>query len=142
MKLKFTKTKDDHIKVETGGGFYVGSFIYAGDMWHLDLMRTQVSLLDPQQLQELSMKSNMLNSNLPEGQHLKISFYSLYDRGIKIHPIEIMNELGVRFSRAVPQYPDQYWFIGCRNVPEDLPNYITVINDETIYRYEYSTKNT
>ena len=134
MKLKFIQTKDDHIRVETKAGFYIGSFFKSGEEWFLDLLRTQVSVLGEDHLRELSMKSNILNSKIPQGIHLKINYYSLYDMGIKIHPIEIMNELGIRFTSAVQKW-GEYWFIDCKNVPEDLPTYITRISDEVVYGY-------
>lgn len=45
--------------------------------------------------------------------------------GIAQHPQELMRYLGISYERAVPQsIGDQWWFYGCKNVPNPLPCYL------------------
>ena len=48
-----------------------------------------------------------------------------------LHPQQVMKELGITYQHATPQsMGDQWWFWNCQNVPEPLPDYITVLDIE------------
>jgi len=57
--------------------------------------------------------------------HLRFSMY-----GAPLsHPQQVMKELGITYQHATPQsMGDQWWFWNCQNVPEPLPDYITVLD--------------
>lgn len=43
-----------------------------------------------------------------------------------MHPQKSMRELGITYSKAVPQsIADQWWFYDCENIPEKLPPFLT-----------------
>lgn len=53
--------------------------------------------------------------------------YSLYDSPNK-HPQQVMRELGITYLYASPQtIGDCWWFWGCDNVPEQMPNNIKLL---------------
>lgn len=42
-----------------------------------------------------------------------------------MHPQKAMKELGITYSKAVPQsIADQWWFYDCENVPDKLPPFL------------------
>jgi len=44
-------------------------------------------------------------------------------------PQDKMKELGITYKKAVPQsICDQWWFLGCDNIPKELPEYITILD--------------
>ena len=62
---------------------------------------------------------------------LILDLYSLWESKNTNHPQKVINDLGITYKQAIPQsLGDQWWFIGCENIPEDLPAYIkkTTIN--------------
>ena len=45
------------------------------------------------------------------------------------HPQVVMQELGITYQHATPQsVGDQWWFWNCENVPDKLPEYLTVLD--------------
>tara|TARA_R110002126_G_scaffold205608_3_gene352934 strand:+ start:207 stop:455 length:249 start_codon:yes stop_codon:yes gene_type:complete len=47
---------------------------------------------------------------------------SMYGQLAPKHPQKEMKELGITYKMAVPQTMyDCWWFLGCENVPENLP---------------------
>ena len=54
--------------------------------------------------------------------------YDLYGAGLAgemRHPQTVMRELGIEYDEGIPQsLGDQWWFMGCSNVPEVLPGFI------------------
>jgi hypothetical protein len=58
-------------------------------------------------------------------RNLKYCMRSAYDAGIKVHPQVAMKELGITYQWATPQsIGDQWWFWNCKNVPQDMPDYL------------------
>lgn len=54
-----------------------------------------------------------------------------YDCGEDGHPQKVMDQLGITYSRAIPQsIADQWWFYDCENVPAELPAFLTEMNKE------------
>jgi len=48
------------------------------------------------------------------------------DTGCK-HPQEVMKHLGITYQHATPQsMGDCWWFWNCENLPDELPEYLTV----------------
>jgi hypothetical protein len=48
------------------------------------------------------------------------------DAGETRHAQTVMRELGIIYKEAIPQsMADQWWFIGCSNVPEKLPAFLS-----------------
>lgn len=57
---------------------------------------------------------------------LRFSLYGAYDAGEARHAQAVIKELGISYVFAIPQsIADQWWFLGCNNVPEALPAFIT-----------------
>jgi len=47
------------------------------------------------------------------------------------HPCEVMAELGITYDRAIPQsLGDQWWYYDCKNVPDNLPAFLTPLNKD------------
>lgn len=45
------------------------------------------------------------------------------------HPQEVMKELGITYAHATPQsMGDQWWFWNCEGLPENLPEYLTILD--------------
>lgn len=58
--------------------------------------------------------------------------YDLMTAGIDCnenrHAQVVMRELGITYQHATPQsIGDQWWFWNCKNVPQSLPKYLTVL---------------
>jgi len=54
--------------------------------------------------------------------------FSMYDSP-KGHPQQVMHDLGITYQYSTHQsIADQWWFWNCQNVPDQLPEYITVLN--------------
>ena len=50
----------------------------------------------------------------------------LYETG-GAHAQDFMEHLGIHYEKAMPQsMVDQWWFFGCRNVPDPLPRALSV----------------
>lgn len=53
------------------------------------------------------------------------------------HVQQIMKDLGITYSLAVPQpITDQWWFFGCKNLPVHLPEFIKIHDFKDITRLE------
>ena len=60
--------------------------------------------------------------------NLKYDYYSAIDHGQHRHAIDAMYDLGIEFEHSVPQsLIDEYWFFNCSNVPDKLPEYISIL---------------
>lgn len=45
------------------------------------------------------------------------------------HPQEVMKSLGITYQHATPQsIADQWWFWNCKNVPDELPRYLSELD--------------
>jgi hypothetical protein len=45
------------------------------------------------------------------------------------HPEKVMKDLGITYQHATPKSVfDQWWFWNCKNVPDPLPKYLTVLD--------------
>ena len=59
--------------------------------------------------------------------HLRLCYHSAYYAGEKDHAQVIMKKLGITYQHSTPQsIGDQWWFWNCENVPDELPEYLTV----------------
>lgn len=48
------------------------------------------------------------------------------------HPQVVMQEIGVKYARSVPQsIADQWWFIGCTCLPESLPSFLAPMANQS-----------
>ena len=48
------------------------------------------------------------------------------DCGENRHAQVVMKELGITYKHGIPQtLGDQWWFLNCENIPDELPKYIT-----------------
>lgn len=60
--------------------------------------------------------------------HLKVCLYTAPK-----HAQECMKELGISYQKAVPQsLYDSWWFFNCTNVPEVLPEWVTVFDVDPV----------
>lgn len=64
------------------------------------------------------------------GKHLR---YDYMTAGMNCnetrHAQEVMKELGITYQDATPQsMGNQFWFWNCKNIPENLPEFITELN--------------
>ena len=67
-------------------------------------------------------------------RHLRFDcLWALYERskGNEIpseyddHPQKVMEHLGITYAHSTPQsVADQWWFWGCKNVPDELPKFL------------------
>lgn len=56
-------------------------------------------------------------------KHLRFSTYAFNG-----HPQEEMKKLGIKYQHATPQsIADQWWFWNCRNIPSELPEYLSYL---------------
>jgi len=63
-----------------------------------------------------------------EGVKLRYSLNAAQDCGEDRHPQIVMQILGITYEGAEPQpLADQWMFHGCKNVPFELPEYLTVL---------------
>lgn len=61
--------------------------------------------------------------------HLRFWLQTAYELGVKDHPQKVMETFNINYKKSVPQsIADQWWFIDCNNVPDELPKYLEVIN--------------
>lgn len=61
--------------------------------------------------------------------HLRFDMITAYQSGVTKHPQEAMKDLGITYQYATPQsIADQWWFWNCENVPDTLPNYLSVLD--------------
>lgn len=62
--------------------------------------------------------------------HLRLCMYAQMDAGDKRHPQRVMLDMGITYRYAVPQsIADQWWFLDCQNVPDELPKFITTMDN-------------
>jgi hypothetical protein len=55
-----------------------------------------------------------------------------------IHPITIINRLGIKYVKAVPMpIVDSWWFLICENVPKELPKFIQELHITEEQRNNY-----
>lgn len=48
------------------------------------------------------------------------------------HAQKVIEDLGIHYKYAIPQsVADQWWFLSCENIPEELPPCITYMKIET-----------
>jgi len=58
--------------------------------------------------------------------NLRLSIYELTE-----HAKTYMKRHGITYELAVPQsMGDQWWFFGCKGVPDPLPEHLTVITQD------------
>jgi len=63
--------------------------------------------------------------------HLRYSLRGAYDAKINRHAQLDMKDLGITYQHATPQsMGEQWWFWNCENVPNPLPEYLTVFDME------------
>lgn len=61
--------------------------------------------------------------------NLKFCINTAMDLNVLDHPQRVMSELGISYIHSTPQsIADQWWFWGCKNVPEVLPDYLSEFN--------------
>ena len=59
---------------------------------------------------------------------LRFCMQSAFDAGAVAHPQAVMAELGISYREGIPQsIASQWWFIGCTNVPEPLPSFLSAL---------------
>lgn len=47
------------------------------------------------------------------------------------HAIDVMQELGITYQHRTPQsIAEQWWFWNCQNIPDELPGYITPMQND------------
>lgn len=57
---------------------------------------------------------------------LRLDLWGAQDAGDNRHAQTIMTSLGIKRVFDIPQsIADQWWFLGCSNVPDELPSFIT-----------------
>jgi hypothetical protein len=57
-------------------------------------------------------------------KHLRVSLYYNDE-----HPQKMMQRLGITYQHATPQsLGDQWWFWNCENVPDTLPEHVTILD--------------
>lgn len=71
------------------------------------------------------------------GTHLRYSLITA-DLSCNIikHPQIVMKELGITYKHSTPQsMGDQWWFWNCENIPDELPEFLSIldIGDPTEY---------
>lgn len=62
-------------------------------------------------------------------KHLRYDIYGAHlNHKETRHPQEVMLELGITYEQAVPQsICDQWWFLGCENIPNEVPDFLSEI---------------
>ena len=69
--------------------------------------------------------------------HLSFDMTSAAYAGAGGHPEKVMRELGITYDGATPQsVPDSWQFWYCRNVPVNLPSFLSLIRDKKGTLYE------
>ena len=59
------------------------------------------------------------------------------------HPQEVMKQLGITYQHVTPQsLAEQFWFWNCENVPDELPEYITILTADPIEQVGYGLSKT
>ena len=67
--------------------------------------------------------------NMREAVNLRYDYVAADKFGEKRHAQEVFDGLGITYKKFIPQtIGDQIWFSDCQNIPENLPDYITVID--------------
>ena len=60
-------------------------------------------------------------------KHIRYWMQEANECGVKEHPQEVMEKLGVTYQVATPQsVGDQWWFWNCENIPKKLPKYLEI----------------
>lgn len=66
-----------------------------------------------------------------KGKHLRYCFYAAFDSGENRHAQLVMKELGITYQHATPQsIADQWWFWNCEGVPEELPEFLSPLDED------------
>ncbi len=66
-------------------------------------------------------------------RNLRYSYLGAGDAGENRHAQVVMKELGITWRESIPQtIADQWWFLGCEDVPASLPAYVNEIDPETV----------
>ena len=62
-------------------------------------------------------------------KHLRLCQRTAYDYFKKsIHPEIIVLNAAIIYKVAIPQsIADQWWFLNCNNIPDELPDYLSYI---------------
>lgn len=71
-------------------------------------------------------------------KHLRLWCQGAHEAGNTKHPQTIINELGIKYEVPVPQsIADQWWFLNCDNIPDELPDYMEYIylDDEDLVHW-------
>ena len=56
--------------------------------------------------------------------HLRMNLW-----GVSKHAQAVMRDLGITYQVATPQsLGDQWWFWNCKNVPDQLPSFLSVLD--------------
>lgn len=59
-------------------------------------------------------------------RNLKFSLIQAHMTNETRHAVVVMRSLGIGYTLAVPQsLGDAWWFLGCTDVPETLPSFLT-----------------
>ena len=59
-------------------------------------------------------------------------------QGLATHPQNLMKSLGIEYILATPQSMGvQWWFWGCTNVPDPLPEYLTILDVDPLKAVGY-----
>lgn len=63
-------------------------------------------------------------------KHLRLCLYTKLIDGDKRHAQRVIRDMGITYRYAVPQsIADQWWFLDCQNVPDQLPAFISRMDD-------------
>jgi len=66
-------------------------------------------------------------------RHLRFVMQTAYESGVTAHPQVAMKSLGITYQDSIPQsIGDQWWFINCKNIPEELPEYLEYLPIDTV----------
>jgi hypothetical protein len=58
------------------------------------------------------------------------------------HPVDVIKALGITYQHSTPQsLGDCWWFWNCENVPEKLPEYLTILNVDPMEYIGWSLTN-
>jgi hypothetical protein len=65
-------------------------------------------------------------ANFTGVKHLRYSYYgATYDNESR-HASEVLKSFGITWQHCTPQsMGDQMWYWNCKNIPDQLPSYIT-----------------
>ncbi len=77
------------------------------------------------------MRDKLLKSKIM-GKHLRYDYMEAdLKQDINKHAQEQMKVLGITYSHNTPQsMGDQYWFWNCENIPDPLPKYLSILDQD------------